>query len=151
VEITIKELEPEPIVIIRVRSRVGHVGEAFGDVIPELFAALDAVGSRPAGPVVARYSNAAGDSFDVEIGVPVSSPVEPTGRVEMAALPGGPAATTIHVGAPDGLRTAFDEFHHTVDAQGHSHRGDPWERYLTNPDEEPDMSKWQTELVIPIG
>jgi AraC family transcriptional regulator len=45
---------------------------------------------------------------------------------------------------------AWNEFQQTMKAQGLKGTGDPWEVYVTDPGDEPDPSKWQTELVYPI-
>jgi len=37
-----------------------------------------------------------------------------------------------------------------VEANGLEPRSDMWEEYLTDPVEEPDQSKWQTRLVLPL-
>jgi effector-binding domain-containing protein len=69
----------------------------------------------------------------------------PDGTPGAAALPAGRYAVLLHVGPFRGLAAARE----ALLAWGEGIEWDPrvaLERYLTNPREEADSSKWQTEL-----
>ena len=65
--------------------------------------------------------------FDFEIGVPVSAPFTPAGRVKPGMLPAAKVVRTVYRGAYEGLGDAWGEF-------------DAW-----------IASKWQTELNRPLA
>lgn len=76
-------------------------------------------------------------------------------------LPGGRYATVTHVGHPMGLMLATKELLDWGAAQGlkwdvsPGAQGEQWgcrlENYLTDPGQEPDMSKWETQLAFRLA
>ena len=114
---------------------------------PELFAWLAEHGVEPGGPIFIRY---AADSDDIELGVPVAPGVAGDDRVQAGELPAGDWATFLHVGpyrsdtAPD-LAAGHAAMRAWMDAQGLAHR-DRVEHFVLGPVEEPDFTRWETEL-----
>ena len=67
--------------------------------------------------------------------------------VEPAGPPGGRAAVLVHVGPFSGLREACARLQEWA---GERAVGPFWESYVTNPREEPDSSRWITEIFQPL-
>jgi effector-binding domain-containing protein len=127
------------------------------DRCPEVFAFLDAHGIAPAGPVVFQYDHVDMDSrLDMRVGVPTAEPVEGEGDVQPGVLPAGRYLTVTHVGHPDTLVDATGELLAWADARGlkFDRDGDDWasrlEIYLSDPVEQPDMTKWETVLAFKL-
>ena len=53
----------------------------------------------------------------------------------------------VHVGPFSGLRDACERLQEWV---GDRAAGPFWESYVTNPREEPDSSRWVTEIFLPL-
>ncbi len=133
---------------------------SVADRIPEIFGWLGASGIAPAGPPFFRYHVIDMErQLLVEAGVPVASAVpESSGEVRGATLPAGRFAVMTHTGAPNTLVAATSELLDWADARGlawdvsQTDAGEQWgcrlEFYLTDPAEQPDMSKWQTQLAF---
>jgi effector-binding domain-containing protein len=136
--------------VIPVTAPRTEIGEVMGPGIAELRAALGAQGLSPAGPWFARYLRMVSDTLDFEIGVPVSSPVAPVGRVRPGQLPAARVARTVHHGAYDGLHAAWAEFGSWVAAKGLQPGPGFWESYLAGPESNPDPAAWRTELNMPL-
>ncbi len=141
-------LAEQPTVVIRGSVRTSEIGAWIQQAYGELFAYLGSIGVAPAGPPFARYTFR-DDGFGLEAGVPVGKVVARKGRVEPSSLPGGSVAATLHVGPYDTIGPAYDELVHWVRAEKHKPTGPHWERYLNSPAEEPDPSRWQTEVLLP--
>ncbi len=151
----------QPYVAIRGRVSMAEIG-AFAVRTPEVFAWLGAHGLPPAGPPFMRY-NVIDMARELEIdnGVPVAAPVEGDAEVIAGVLPAGRYATLIHVGHPSELMAATKALLDWAAAQGlswdmsPSADGERWgsrlEIYLTDPSEEPDMSKWVTQLAFRLA
>ena len=90
------------------------------------------------------------DIFDFELGVAVTAPVSPSGRVAPGELPAATVARTIYHGPYDGLPSAWGEFEAWIAAEGHKSATDPWECYVEGPHSSPDPSTWRTELNRPL-
>lgn len=94
--------------------------------------------------------------YDIEVGVPVDSPIEGDARTLPGILPAGEYVVYTHVGHPDELEGAHDIIKDWARKTGHTlaHKvaNDRivWtcmtEAFLTDPSVEPDHTKWVTEV-----
>lgn len=139
-------------------AAVGQVA----DRIPEIFGWLGAHGVAPAGPPFFRYHVIDMErQLQVEAGVPVASPVQDDGDIRAGTLPAGRFAVMTHTGAPPTLIDATAELLRWAEEQGlawdmaPTDEGEKWgcrvEFYLADPAEQPDMSKWQTQLAFRLA
>ncbi|MBO0834736.1 MAG: GyrI-like domain-containing protein [Actinobacteria bacterium] len=135
---------------------------SVADRIPEIFGWLGARHITPTGPPFFRYHIIDMErKLHVEAGVPVASAVEDDGDVHAGTLPAGRYAVMTHTGAPDSLLAATAQLLDWANARGlafdvsPTEAGESWgcrlESYLTDPSEQPDTSKWQTELAFRLA
>lgn len=87
--------------------------------------------------------------FEVEAGFPVTAPITASGEVHPSALPGGPVATTIHIGPYDEMEPAYRALAEWIAEHGGEPAGDAWENYFSGPVSQPDPATWRTEIVQP--
>ena len=140
--------------------------EALGAVVPplnqEVFAWLGQRGAVPSGPPFWKYNVIdMARNLEVEAGVPVAQRLTGDGRVIAGVLPAGRYVTLCHVGAPETLAAATASLLDWAAAKGlvfdmsPSPEGERWggrlEIYLTDPRDEPDMSKWETLLAVRLA
>lgn len=131
--VTLEQRVEQPAAVVRGHVTVEEIPAFIGGAFGEVVAALDAQQFVPSGPPFGRY-RIVDDGFDVEAGFPTSSTVAATGRVEPTVLPGGPVATTMHVGSYDEVSAAYAAVQEWVGSSGYVVAGDPWECYLDGPD-----------------
>ena len=151
----------QPYVAIRARvtmAELGGLGARFGEV----FGWLGARGLAPAGAPFFKYNVIdMMRELEVEAGVPVAATVDGDDHVVSGVLPAGRYATVTHVGHPSELMEVTKALLEWATAQGlrwdvsAADGGERWgsrlEIYLTDPGEEPDMSKWQTQLAFRLA
>ena len=138
------------------------ISAVVDDAFPELFGWLAGQGIAPAGPPLIRYLviDMAGE-LQLELGVPVAAPVTASGRVQPGVLPEGRYAVLRHTGPYDGLmasnaallqwaRDNGVEFDTRDTPQGTAWRGRA-EHYLTDPAQEPDPAKLETDVAFLIS
>jgi len=99
--------------------------------------------------------------LEIDNGVPVAAPVDGDGDVIAGAIPAGRYVTLTHVGHPSELMGATKTLLDWAAGQGLAFdvspdvAGERWgsrvEYYLTDPREEPDMTKWVTELAFRLA
>jgi effector-binding domain-containing protein len=141
-------------------ATVGSVADRF----PEIFGWLGARGIAPAGPPFFRYHVIdMTRQLLVEAGVPVVSAIDDAGDIDIRAgiLPAGRFAVMTHTGAPDTLVAAtaalldWAEAHELAWDFEDTAEGQKWgcrvEFYLTDPAEQPDTTKWQTQLAFRLA
>jgi effector-binding domain-containing protein len=124
--------------------------KVFGPAVGELMSALAAQGVEPIGAVFAHHIKMSPDIFDFELGVKVSTPVNPTGRVKPGELPAAKVARTVYSGPYEGLPAAWGEFKKWIKANGHEQADTLWELYSVGPQSTPDPAGWRTELNRPL-
>lgn len=157
----IEERPEQPYVAIR-----GHVTmqtfAAIADRLPEVFGWLGARGVEPAGPPFFRYNVIDMERrLEVEAGVPVARAMDGDDLVVCGVLPAGRYATVTHVGHPDELIDVTAALLDWAAEQGlawdrwETEDGRAWgcrlEVLKTNPNEEPDMRRWETELAFRLA
>ena len=116
----------------------------------EILATLSSQGTAPAGPLFDHHLKTSEQVFDFEVGFPIVSPMQPTGRVKNGELPGGRIARAVMRGNYEGLAGAWAEFHEWMKSEGHMSRGDFWQIFTAGPESSPDPATWRTDLCLPL-
>ena len=129
------------------RSEIQHV---MGPAIQEVYAAIGAQGLQPAGPWFTYHARRPGETFDLEISVPIASPIAPVGRVKPGKLRAAKVARTVYHGPYEGLGDGWGEFMDWLEANGHKEAEDLWECYLVGPETSSNPADWRTELNRPL-
>ena len=127
-----------------------EIRNVMGPGIGEVMAAVAAQGIAPAGPWFTHHLRMDPDTFDFEVGVPVTAPVVAVGRVKAGQWPAMKVARTVYHGEYEGLGAAWGEFMAWIAAQGLTPGPDLWECYAAGPESSPDPSTWRTELNRPL-
>jgi effector-binding domain-containing protein len=152
----------QPYVAIKTQVTMETLGTVVPPLNQEAFAWLGEQHVAPAGAPFWKYNviDMAGQ-LEVEAGVPVAQPLTGNGRVITGVLPAGRYVTLCHVGAPETLAGATASLLDWAAARGltfdmsPSPEGERWgcrlEIYLTDPRDEPDMSKWETRLAFRLA
>lgn len=151
----------QPYVAVRKDVTMDSLESTLPPLIHEVSAWLDKQGVEPAGPPFFRYlviDMAA--ELTIDTGWPVDADVPADDRFRIDAFPAGRYVTALHTGPFDELEQATAELLAWADDNGivwdvrNGSKGDEWaaraEFYLSNPDEEPDPEKWQTELAFKV-
>jgi effector-binding domain-containing protein len=146
----ITSTEARPAATIHLSIPRSAIQQVMGPAINEVIAAVRAQGIGPAGPVFAHHLAMSPDTFDFEVGVPVTKPAQASGRVTPSSLPGGRVARTVFHGNYDKLHAAWSEFGKWVGARALQPAPHLWEVYVTGPESDPDPAAWRTELNQPL-
>lgn len=151
----------QPYVAIRARVTMAELG-SLAARIPEVIGGLGARGLAPEDPPFFRYNVIdMARELEVEAGFPVPALADGDGQVVSGILPAGRYATLIHVGHPSELAAATTDLLAWAAAQDlkwdvatggdGEHWGCRLELYLTDPEQEPDMSNWRTQLAFRLA
>jgi effector-binding domain-containing protein len=151
----------QPYVAITGHVTMAEIGP-FARRTGEVFGWLGARGLAPDGPPFLKYNVIdMARQLEIETGVPVAAPVDGGGEIISGVLPAGRYATVTHVGHPSELMGVTGALLDWAAGQGLTWDvspdadGERWgsrlEFYLTDPGEEPDMSKWATQLAFRLA
>jgi len=155
------ERPPQPYLAIR-ETVTMPFGQVVDRVYPEFFAWLARHGVAPADAPIIKYNLIDMDGeLELEFGAPVASAVEGDGRVISGVLPGGRFGSITWQGGYDKLIDANGALIDWSRREGirwdmeETPKGDRFgcrlEIYRTDPGQEPDSSKWLTDVVIRIA
>jgi len=152
--VTKKTLAPQPVLIVRRRIPRSSIAATIGEVLPHVFLYAQRNGIALAGLPFTRYAEMGHGLITIEPGMRVagqtSSQSAGEGEVIADVLPGGPAATTMHVGPYEQLSDAYAAIEQWIEAEGLAKSGAPWESYINDPGEFPDPKDWKTEVFWPL-
>jgi effector-binding domain-containing protein len=125
----------------------GHDMPKYMDpAIHEIINGLAAQGMRPAGPMFTYHKRRPTETFDFEVGFPVSGPIRDEGRVKNSTLPAAKVVRAVYKGPYDHLPEAWGRLQAWVRERQLSGNGHFFERYLNHPGEVKDPKEYLTEL-----
>ena len=158
-EILIVEREAQPYVGLPVHVSMNNWGMAM-DRIPEVYTWLSDHNLTPAGPLTFRY-HFIGDMdipFRFELTVPTEERVDVGDDSEFIAdeMPAGLYVSATHHGHPDSLLESILKVEAwtaeagltqaTEEIDGELIYGGRFEMYRTDPEQQPDLGQWETEI-----
>ena len=146
----IRTIEAVPTLTIRTTVPIERIGETFGPLLQEVWAHARQVGAAVAGPPFALYHRVSEAGADLEAGVPVATPAPGGGRVRAGMRPAGRVACATHYGPYETLEKTYEALQAWAEEQGHTLATVMWESYETDPEEEPDPSRWRTDVYWPL-
>jgi len=137
---------------VRVTCEVDKVSATLAAIFPEVIGVIQTQGAEMTGPPFSRYHviDVERGKIDLEAGITVKAPIEPSGRVKPSELPAGRTAMTWHVGSYHQLQQSYDRLGAWMRGEKLASRGGFWEIYWTDPGLEPDPSSWRTQLFWPV-
>jgi effector-binding domain-containing protein len=147
----IVQTQAKPAAVIHLVIPRAEMMKVFRPSIHELLDTIKTQGSTPAGPVFAHHFKITPETFDFEVGLPVTKSVTASGRVKPGEIPAAKVARTTYQGPYEGLPGAWGEFEKWMKANGLKPRGDIWEAYVAGPEATPDPKSYRTELNWPLA
>jgi effector-binding domain-containing protein len=150
-DIELRQVDEQPVASTIIPGIQAHaVGAALHGALPDIFSHLEAKGVPMVGAPFARYHGGAGDTIDLEVGIPVAGDFPETDTIERRLLPGGDVITTTHVGTYDRLADAVGALAEWRVANGRVAGGPYWEVYVDDPSTVAPENV-QTELFEPLA
>lgn len=143
---TVTEVEAVATAVIAGQVPMADLPAFFDQSFTELGRACGTQGIVPTGAAFARYHGAPAEVVDLEVGLPVDSPVRAEGRVAPGSLPAGRVAAVSHHGGYDGLGAAWAGLGEWIEEQGLTPTDTLWEVYVTEPGPDVDPATLRTDL-----
>jgi effector-binding domain-containing protein len=107
-------------------------------------------GITPVGEPFAYYMGAPTRTVKLEAGFPIAVACAPQGEVVPSELPGGPIASGTHFGPYETMVDTYQQLTTWIAEHGLVPGDSMWEIYLSDPQQEPDPTKWRTQIFWPV-
>jgi AraC family transcriptional regulator len=146
-----RDLTPQPFLFVQTRAGRHEIAKAIAEGLGKAFPYVMQKGLPIAGRPTVRYLTAGPGLFDMQIGVPIATAAPGQGDVQAGELPGGAAAVSVHAGSYDSLSETYTAMERWMESNGCRPGGAPWESYVTDPGDFPDVKDWRTEVYWPIA
>jgi effector-binding domain-containing protein len=124
--VSVETRTAQPIAVIPAETTWAEYPSLWPKLLDEVYEFVRAGGATQDGHNVMLYRD---DVPNVEVGVQVTGPFEPSGRVVPSVLPAGEVASTVHRGPYDALEEAHVALKAWCGSHRHALTGVRWEIY----------------------
>ncbi len=144
-------LEAQPTLSIKDSAMVNEIGPKMGEMYGKLMKFMSEKNIKMAGPpFTIHYSWDYTRPFVMEAGIPVQEPADGEGEIIASEIAAGDVICAPYYGPYEGIGTLYEKLQQYMAAKHIQCIGYPWEVYLTDPQTEPDTSKWLTKIYYRI-
>ncbi len=152
-QVQIKNVGEQTVLLLKGISTKETIGQDMEAMFGKVFTYIDGAGIQPLGPPLALYYTEPGPQWKISVAVPVANETvvpEVNQRIQLITLAGGKMASTIHTGSYEQLGDAWNMFYQWVQSNDYYPAGPAREIYLEGPEQQPDPTKYQTQLLWPV-
>ena len=146
-----REIAAQPILFIRREVVPSGMQPVLAECFGKLYGHGMKAGLAIAGHPMTRYITVGQGMWTIDCIMPLLKEAPAEGEeIQAGFLASGPMAVAMHLGPYEKLPETYVAIESWIKANGYQQSGPAWESYVTDPGEEPDPQKWQTEVFWPI-
>lgn len=149
-DISITLVESQHALAVRANVPMEDISKAMGAGFGEIMQVMEPAGVQMAGAPFAIWYIWDGDTFVFDNCIPITKKIGGTALVKYFKTYAGKVARVEHRGTYESTQYSWEALEKYIAENSLIKNGDPWETYVTDPESEPDPSKWITELYWPI-
>lgn len=149
-EITTVTVVSKHAIAIRDHSTAAGLSDKYGELFGELGTVMKKQGLKMDGHPYGLYHKFTPEDVDMEAGFPISGDAKPEGRMNLTDTYSGKAVCGKFYGPYTKLAEGWNEMMEYVKQNNLEVIAPCFEIYITGQSEEPDSSKWLTEIYLPI-
>lgn len=148
----VKIVETEPIIYIGKRLKVNaiEIDSEMGKAYKEIVDYVSKEGLEINGKPFSIYYNSDSEDFDVLAALPIKKEIDSADEFETGVLPAGHAAMISHFGNYINIPASYEIIQDWLKDENYQIIGNSWEVYINDPASEPDSSKWETRIFVPV-
>ncbi|MDP4188595.1 MAG: GyrI-like domain-containing protein [Bacteroidota bacterium] len=150
-KIAIKQTDAIKALTIKAEVPTSAIGTKLGEFYTKLYNYTKANQIRPDGPPFTIYLkfDPQGNT-DIIVGVPVATESKGEGDILFKVFPAMKVVSTLYMGPYEKMIPVYEAMGKFIKENNLESTGETWEIYLTDPEEVPDSSKYQTLIYFPI-
>jgi effector-binding domain-containing protein len=148
--VSIEQVKSSQLLSIRMNSKTENIASDMAMIFTKLASYIGKNHIVPVGPPVAIWHSWSETESEMEVGFPIAHEAKGNDEIKISETYEGKIATLMHKGAYDKSPQSWGALMTAVQKMNLEQNGSPYEVYFTSPDMEPDTSKWQTKLCVPV-
>lgn len=145
-----KTLESYPVITIREKTTDADLPATLGKLYGELMAYANEQGLEVEGKPFAAYHEWNPPSVDVEAGLATKTLAKKTDRINAYKTDETEVVYISHFGSYESSEASHMVIGYWMEENKREAAGPPFEVYVSDPDSEPDTTKWQTDIYYPL-
>jgi effector-binding domain-containing protein len=149
-EFSLVERAQQPTAVVRSTIAVTDIPKFLGHAYEAVMQVLASQGITPAGAPFAYYMGAPTTTVELEAGFPIAVACAAQGEMVPSELPGGTIASGTHFGPYETMVDTYEQLTTWIAEHGLVPGDSMWEIYLSDPQQEPDSTKWRTQIFWPV-
>ncbi|ELR69451.1 hypothetical protein C900_04983 [Fulvivirga imtechensis AK7] len=154
-EVSIVEVQPITYIGLGAKLDASNsevISSTMADLYGRLMQYSEESGAEITGAPIAVYKSLGEEDIEVVCGLPVSSGTTIMHQdIKVDSTLGGEAVKAVHKGSYEKLPATYDKMNIFIDKNRRQAIGQPYELYITDPEEVTDTTQWITEVYFPIG
>lgn len=148
-QITLKQNSSQPVLSIRRITSMSKLPEEIGRAYGMIAMYMQEMGEQPKEAPYTAYYNMDMENLDIEMGFPVSKPIEGRGEIKFGEIPEGRYVEGMYRGPYSGIAAAYDAISAWMAEKGLTPTGTAYEYYFNTPGQVPD-SELLTKIAFPV-
>lgn len=149
-EITLKDVKSMYAMTIRSKCTVDEMGEEMGKSFGRIMEFISANGAQMTGPPFAIWHERENEVMEFDNAIPIDKNIKGTKEILPIKTYQGKVAHVSHTGDYMTTYHSWTALETYIKENNLETNGIPYEVYITDPQSEPDPSKWITELYWPV-
>lgn len=141
------ESPARPVLSLRRVTSVDQLPLIIGKSYESIFSYLYQLGEQPADMPFVAYYNMDMNALEVEIGVPVFSPIQGTEEIQSGEIPEGKKVVAMHQGSYQSMSATYDAVNQWIAERALEPTGVVYEFYFNSPEEVPE-SELLTKIIF---
>jgi len=146
----IVQMEARRAAVMHASASTEELPATFARIFPAVFEALTEQGVTDMGHVIAVYHSMDANQMELSAGIEIGNDIDLAAPLALLELPACDAVKADHYGPYEGLYQTHESIWPFAQERGRVPSSGPIERYITDPEAEPNTSKWHTEILLPL-
>jgi effector-binding domain-containing protein len=146
-QVETKTVEAQTVLQIHLEVAPTDLGARYAEAFEALYPYAVEQGATVAGAPYGCYHEFTAERVVVDIGVPLSRTVPPSGEMQPGQLPAGEIAFATHRGSYQHVQRAHEAVKRWLQGHGRQASGAPCEIYEVGPGQVPDEKDYRTRIV----
>ena len=146
----VKVMPASEYIFIHDTASIATIGQKLGMHYGALMGAIQSQKLEAVGAPFAIYYTESNTNWELDACIQVNKPAKKDGKIQLGNYAGGNMLVVSYYGSYEGSSAGHEAANSYITTNKLEVIGAPWEKYITDPMNEKDSTKWLTEICYPV-